>query len=179
MTAPGRRARDIGSLVSQSPCHSHPTAGGAGAARIENGVRSRSRRHGAGAPDQRRSAVGKRLDRAERNAAGRNGGRRRRWEGESRRTGQAGARAATGRAPSCSASATGPDRVGANICARGERTNDVETCHTSRRHQREPLKRLSRNPHTIARGHSIDELAFPAVPAALPSSLLEQRPNIR
>lgn len=38
---------------------------------------------------------------------------------------------------------------------------------------------LGRNPGSIPRGKSIDELTLPSVPAALPSSLLDQRPDIR
>jgi multidrug efflux system outer membrane protein len=38
---------------------------------------------------------------------------------------------------------------------------------------------LGRNPGPIPRGKSIDELTLPSVPAALPSSLLDQRPDIR
>ena len=38
---------------------------------------------------------------------------------------------------------------------------------------------LGRNPGPIARGNDIDHLTFPAVPAALPASLLERRPDIR
>ena len=38
---------------------------------------------------------------------------------------------------------------------------------------------LGRNPGPIPRGRRIDELALPPVPEALPSSLLEQRPDIR
>jgi multidrug efflux system outer membrane protein len=38
---------------------------------------------------------------------------------------------------------------------------------------------LGRNPGPIPRGHDIDHLMFPAVPAALPASLLERRPDIR
>ena len=38
---------------------------------------------------------------------------------------------------------------------------------------------LGRNPGPIARGRTIDALLFPDVPAALPSSLLERRPDIR
>ncbi|HEV3019880.1 MAG TPA: efflux transporter outer membrane subunit, partial [Burkholderiaceae bacterium] len=37
---------------------------------------------------------------------------------------------------------------------------------------------LGRNPGPIPRGHDIDHLMFPAVPAALPASLLERRPDI-
>src|SRR5262245_3835619 len=37
---------------------------------------------------------------------------------------------------------------------------------------------LGRNPGDIARGKAIDELAFPAIPAGLPSELLERRPDI-
>jgi multidrug efflux system outer membrane protein len=38
---------------------------------------------------------------------------------------------------------------------------------------------LGRNPGPIARGQDIDALHFPAVPADLPASLLERRPDIR
>ncbi len=38
---------------------------------------------------------------------------------------------------------------------------------------------LGRNPGLVARGRSIDDLMFPEVPAALPASLLERRPDIR
>jgi multidrug efflux system outer membrane protein len=38
---------------------------------------------------------------------------------------------------------------------------------------------LGENPHTIARARTLDELTFPAIPAALPSALLEQRPDVR
>ncbi len=37
---------------------------------------------------------------------------------------------------------------------------------------------LGRNPQTIVRGKSIDELTVPEIPAGLPSELLEQRPDI-
>ncbi|OPY90261.1 MAG: Outer membrane protein OprM precursor [Syntrophus sp. PtaU1.Bin208] len=38
---------------------------------------------------------------------------------------------------------------------------------------------LGRNPGPIARGRGMDELVLPAVPAGLPSDLLEKRPDIR
>jgi multidrug efflux system outer membrane protein len=38
---------------------------------------------------------------------------------------------------------------------------------------------LGRNPGPIARGKTIDELLFPAVPAGLPSDILTNRPDIR
>jgi multidrug efflux system outer membrane protein len=38
---------------------------------------------------------------------------------------------------------------------------------------------VGRNPGPIERGHAIDELTPPAVPAGLPSDLLERRPDVR
>ena len=38
---------------------------------------------------------------------------------------------------------------------------------------------LGRNPGPIARGRDIDHLTFPVLPAALPASLLERRPDVR
>src|SRR6266852_1353778 len=38
---------------------------------------------------------------------------------------------------------------------------------------------LGRNPGPIPRGREIEALLFPAVPSALPASLLERRPDVR
>lgn len=38
---------------------------------------------------------------------------------------------------------------------------------------------LGRNPGPIARGKTIDELIFPAIPSGLPSDILERRPDIK